>query len=349
MPAGDWCDCNHSVGRAGRDLLGSTPATTSGDVIPSFSMSTAGRIRANPVSRIVSRLRFSEKVLLAYFAWSGLAAVAFRGTGAWPRAMTDVAAVFLIVAFPAQAWAGGLGRVVRNWVPVMLTLPAYWQADVIGPAPFMPSFDAPLVAVDRLLRCDPIRDAISASGWGLPLVLEFAYLLLYVVPLAAAALVYVKQGGDRLERFSSVFVLGTFAAYALMPFFPARSPLAFHFAPTHSAADSVRRLNLWLLDHGGLRASLPFPSGHIAAAAATSFAVYQALPRATTAARLWLAYAIVLSVATVYGRYHYAADVLAAWAISGGVVLALRHYRASAARQAVRTPAVCAQVQVSIR
>ncbi|MBY0493892.1 MAG: phosphatase PAP2 family protein [Cyanobacteria bacterium] len=301
------------------------------------------------MSRVVSRLRFSEKVLLAYFAWSGLAAVAFQGTGAWPRIMTDAAAVILIVTFPAQAWAGGLGRVVRNWAPVTLTLPAYWQADVIGPAPFMASFDAPLVALDRLLRCDRIRDAIAASGWGLPLLLELAYLLIYVVPLAAAALVYVKQGDERLERFSSVFVLGTFAAYALLPFFPARSPLAFYFAQTHSAADSVRRLNLWLLDRGGLRESLPFPSGHIAAAAATSFAVYQALAGATMTARLLLAYTIVLSVATVYGRYHYAADVLAGWTISGAAALAVRHYHDGAARQAIRTPELCAQVRMSIK
>jgi membrane-associated phospholipid phosphatase len=63
-----------------------------------------------------------------------------------------------------------------------------------------------------------------------------------------------------------------------------------------------------------------FPSGHVAAVTATALTVRQRLPR------LGVVFIVAaLSIATVYGRYHYAADALAG-AVIGTFGVSLSSY-----------------------
>jgi membrane-associated phospholipid phosphatase len=56
-----------------------------------------------------------------------------------------------------------------------------------------------------------------------------------------------------------------------------------------------------------------FPSGHVAAALATAFAVYACLPSAGLSLGLL---ALAITAGSVVGRYHYAADALAGAALA---------------------------------
>ena len=66
-------------------------------------------------------------------------------------------------------------------------------------------------------------------------------------------------------------------------------------------------MNLWVLDRLSVQACV-FPSAHAAAVTATALAVRAYLPRLGI---LFCIAALSVAVATVYGRYHYAADALA--------------------------------------
>jgi membrane-associated phospholipid phosphatase len=74
----------------------------------------------------------------------------------------------------------------------------------------------------------------------------------------------------------------------------------------HLAARDLATI-IWLLDHYSVQACI-FPSGHVAAATAVALAVRKHAPRLGA---LFLFLAASVALATVYGRYHYAADAVA--------------------------------------
>jgi membrane-associated phospholipid phosphatase len=75
----------------------------------------------------------------------------------------------------------------------------------------------------------------------------------------------------------------------------------------------MRRLNTWILE-GASNGWNTFPSGHVAGSLACGLAVAPRLPAAGAAL---MVIAGLIAVASVAGRYHYAADAAA------GVLLAL--------------------------
>jgi membrane-associated phospholipid phosphatase len=81
--------------------------------------------------------------------------------------------------------------------------------------------------------------------------------------------------------------------------------------------------------HGATIHSGVFPSAHVSSAFSSAWAFYLIFPRRHWLGHSMFLYAISVSVATVYGRYHYAADVLAGFAVSLialGVGFAMKQY-----------------------
>jgi membrane-associated phospholipid phosphatase len=163
--------------------------------------------------------------------------------------------------------------------------------------------------------------------------LEFAYFLCYPsVPLGIGALylarrvapgftptcTVLKGGGIErryklaIEQFWTTVLLAVLTCYVLFPFFPLTPPRElFHDLPGPQVAPLLRGMNHWILGRYAVGASL-FPSGHVAAVTAMALAIRAYLPRAGI---LFMVLAVSIALATVYGRYHYAADALA-----GGLV-----------------------------
>ena len=99
----------------------------------------------------------------------------------------------------------------------------------------------------------------------------------------------------------------------------------------------VRRVNLWILDHGDIRSSV-FPSGHVAVGFSAAFAMWLAAPARRSLGWTLLAGAVMVWITTIYGRYHYAADGLASLAVSGASIGLIVPLRAIAARVPSRRP-----------
>jgi membrane-associated phospholipid phosphatase len=73
-------------------------------------------------------------------------------------------------------------------------------------------------------------------------------------------------------------------------------------------------LNLWLLGRVGIHTSV-FPSAHVSGAFGTAFGMLRVLPDHQGIGWFLFAVACSITLATVYGRYHYLADALAGIAI----------------------------------
>jgi membrane-associated phospholipid phosphatase len=111
-----------------------------------------------------------------------------------------------------------------------------------------------------------------------------------------------------MDDFWAAVLTATLFCYAVYPFLPLTPPrVLFADVPGPHVAPLLRHWNFWLLDHYSVQACL-FPSGHVAAVTAVALAVRKHAPR-LGAWFLFLAASVAL--ATVYGRYHYAADAVA--------------------------------------
>jgi membrane-associated phospholipid phosphatase len=114
-----------------------------------------------------------------------------------------------------------------------------------------------------------------------------------------------------------VILVTDYVCFAFLPWVQTRPPRALRNGDPWRSR--VRRFNLRLLGAASIQANT-FPSGHAAEAfAATLLVVGAPWP--------WVAYvgvsALLVSAGTVLGRYHYAADALAGWAVAAFVWILL--------------------------
>jgi membrane-associated phospholipid phosphatase len=123
-------------------------------------------------------------------------------------------------------------------------------------------------------------------------------------------------------------VLAVVGAYALFPYFPSEPPrTVFPNQDLPSFATPFRSFNLWLLGGWGIHTSV-FPSAHVSGAFSAALAMRRLLPEKPWAWRFLMALAVLIALATVYGRYHYLVDALA------GVGVALAAFAATRPRAA---------------
>ena len=238
--------------------------------------------------------------------------------------------------------AGGRSEflaVVRDWFPAAVILLAYREAGVLVTPDPAHHLDFLFVGWDHALLENP---QVVAALWFLSpwigRVLELCYSLCYpLVPFGLGALYALSEwprlgvgaaldaGGpdgarwrDRaVDRFWTTVLLALFICYVLFPLFPSMPPrLLFHDSPLPAIQPLFRRVNFWILGRYGIDSSV-FPSGHVAAATATALAVRAEWPRAGIPFTIL---AIGVGLATVVGRYHYAADAAA------GALLGLAAY-----------------------
>ena len=227
----------------------------------------------------------------------------------------------------AASQRGRFLAVVSDWLPCILILVAYREAGLL----FVPDpshrLDYVFIRWDQtLLNSSWVTSALAVGFPWLQRYLEFAYFLCYpVVPLGVATLYLTGQGGrggtddaatpvsegrysSPIEHYWTAVLIAALTCYVLFPLFPLTPPRElFHDLPGPSGASGLRGLNHWLLNRYAVGASL-FPSGHVASATAAALAIRRHAPRAGL---VFLLVAFSIALATVYGRYHYAADALA--------------------------------------
>jgi len=293
-----------------------------------------------PASAPPSGLRVSEKVVVGFLAYAVLAAIAFPLS--WRERLAVVALNLMSTA--VIVWLVRLGEKnrsaffinTREWFPCVLILLAYRESGLF----FMPdpahNLDYLFGGWDSKLLHNPgVLAVLSAGSPWLQRYLELAYLLCYpLVPLGLGSLTAARRwpgfarrsassdDSKTVDHFWTAVLLALFCCYVLFPLFPSTPPRSFfHDSPGPLAQSFFRKTNFWILGRYGIVSSV-FPSGHVAAVTATALTIRHHLPRLGL---VFIVFALSIAVATVYGRYHYAADALAG-AVIGIVGFSLSSY-----------------------
>jgi membrane-associated phospholipid phosphatase len=260
--------------------------------------------------------RPGEVIVIGFFCYTALLSLHY--TASLPGKV--LAALLPILLFALAGLETNRTRrvtsIARDWSVPVAVLSGYWQMGLFAGHHFSPWQDT-FLGWDRfLLGTVGLRTAIEAVGPVVPSFLEFSYSLLYTIPGVCIAILYVKGARSRIDKFLETFALGTLLAYALLPALPVASPrLAFAGMDLPNVQVFWRGLNVWLLDHLDIGTSV-FPSGHVAVAFSSALGFRRALPESRGIFVALLAVALSVYLATIYGRYHYAADGLASIGIS---------------------------------
>ena len=200
--------------------------------------------------------------------------------------------------------------VARDWIPYLLLLMFYWQAGQFVTLADT-EFEARLEWWDRRLVapwlnwCGRHRHGTWILGY-----LELAYVFCYVsLPLGLASLYLLRQG-QQADQFWAVVLLATYPSYGVLPFLQTRPPRALGEKWSAGLPSSkVRAFNLRILQHASIHANT-FPSGHVASSLGCALILLRLGPTWVGLLFLWVAMSI--SLGAVAGRYHYAADAIAA-------------------------------------
>jgi membrane-associated phospholipid phosphatase len=280
------------------------------------------------------KLRSAEWLLAVYFAYVALISTAFPLPSRFVPFVVAmlVPALFLVLARGNRSSFGVAFSMARDWAAVALVLVAYREMDWFSALPRNFGLELRWVQWDRtLLHQWGLQPASEALGLIVPLYLEACYLLVYAVAPFVVAILYVERRRERVNGVLFLYLLGTLLAYALFPYFPSDPPrVAFGGSDMPNVSSVLRELNLRLVGDYGIHSSV-FPSAHVSSAFSAAWALLAYLPERRRIGWGMLLYAVSVALATVYGRYHYAADVAAGIAVSfvpAAMILLARRLRA---------------------
>jgi membrane-associated phospholipid phosphatase len=258
-------------------------------------------------------MRAAEWVLAVYFVYvallTGLLGLPPRSQEiAWTLAAV-ILTVILILA--KLKW-----EIVRDWFALAGTLTAYREMNLFSPERHQHKLEQIWIVWDRvLLHQAGFQRAIESLGPVVPSILELAYLLVYAIAPFALAALYISYHPERAPRLTLYYVLGTLLAYACFPFFPSEPPrTVFAGMDMPNVTTWFRTSNMFVVGGYGIHSSV-FPSAHVSSAFAAAMGMVHLLPEKPWVGRGMLIYACVVSLATIYGRYHYAVDAVAGLAV----------------------------------
>ncbi len=254
----------------------------------------------------------------------------------WALNAGAVAVVILLSRHNGEGRSGVL-PLVRAWLPCLLIPFAYRESGLFVRPDTTHELDNLFIIWDRtLLENGFVRGLLSYGAPWLQYYLELAYLLCYpLIPLGFGVLLFARGRATsqrseppELEKLADSFwtpvLLAVLPCYVLFPFFPLTPPrVLFHDLPGPAVAPLLRNINFWVLDRYSVQACI-FPSGHVAAVVGTALAVRAHLRRIGW---LFLIAATSVTIATVVGRYHYAADAAAGALVGVAAFWVSRQFR----------------------
>jgi membrane-associated phospholipid phosphatase len=263
-------------------------------------------------------MRYSEWIQGGFAAILALVAWIRRLEAPRRNAITifAVAAIAAIALARMSVYVLGpdASSILRDWLPVPLTLIPYWQTGQFFKGPDE-KIQAWLVESDRVILGFFVRSGFQ-FGPIARLTMEWAYSLCYGLAFFGLIVLYFAGLRREADTYWALVLIPTYLCYAVTPLFPALPPRSLRAEPIRTQTTKSRVFNLWLLKYGSIQA-ISFPSAHAACAMAISLVLLHDLP---IAGYICLAISFWISVAAVVGGYHYAIDVIL------GAALALVFY-----------------------
>ncbi len=267
------------------------------------------------------RLRSSEWALIAFFSYVAVVSlflpVNLPRRGAMFAVMACVFVMCAGLAALERRWRSRVFSMVRDWLPIVLVLVAYREMNWFAHAHGTHALERQWIVWDRsLLHTRGMQALIESAGWLGPGFLELCYLLVYGVGPFVVGILYGYHRRELIDRILLVYLAGTLLAYALFPYFPSDPPRSvFEGMDLPGVMTPLRRLNLAIVGGYGIHSSV-FPSAHVSSAFSAAWGLLVLFKEKRWTGWSMMVYAALVAVATVYGRYHYAVDAVAGFAIS---------------------------------
>jgi membrane-associated phospholipid phosphatase len=282
-------------------------------------------------------LRDAEWVILAYFAYVAIlvnvqpindARAADWGIGIFVLATV----IFALLNALERRTGNMLFPVFRDWLALAFTIVAYREMDWFSPEHHTHVLENSWVVWDRyLLDHLGLRRYIEFLGPLIPSLLELCYFVVYAVGPFAVGVLYWTKRQERAPDLLFLYEAGTLLAYACFPFFLSEPPrTAFPGMDMPTIHNWLRRANLGVVNGYGIHSSV-FPSAHVSSAVSAAIGMIICLPEKPWFGRGLLIYALLVSVAVIYGRYHYAIDSVAGIGVAVAGWMFYRYKRRRAA------------------
>lgn len=268
----------------------------------------------NVVRRTLAQAEPFDLLFMGYVAFSGLLIAGFGrrlSAGVWLGLTAAHVALLAVAAWWARQPRRhpSFGGFVRDIYPFLFIFFLYWELRYLALL-FSDGYHDPLILrFEEMLFGEQLAMTFSQRLpylW-LSEIMHFFYGIYWVLlPLAALGLYFRKK----LEGFRElVFVelVVFFGCYLVFIFFPVAGPhYQFPVIGGELAEGTMYRLVHWVLSDGGSKGAA-FPSSHVAVAVAIVLVTWRH-DRVVWLAMLPLV--IGLTIATVYGRFHYGVDAM---------------------------------------
>jgi membrane-associated phospholipid phosphatase len=214
----------------------------------------------------------------------------------------------LALALLMLAPRDGVPRAVRDAIPLLLGPFLYVELRWLVPGAGRPHGDATVIAWEQ--RWFPGNPSSTWAHASHPVLLSealhFAYASYYALILLPPILLYARHRRSEYARTLLALVLVYGACFSVYLLFPVDGP-RFLFGPAPAPDGPVRRLVLSILASGSSRGTA-FPSSHVAASAVASLCALRFQRRIGVVVSVLT---VGLTLATVYGGFHYAIDAVA--------------------------------------
>ncbi len=267
-----------------------------------------------------ARLHQVDRLLLGYLALTALVAVsrvADRPDAGWVILINLLitALIFLL----AQPHPGRLGRILRDWYPLLVLPALYGSLDLLNGLGEVRVYDDQVLLLERaLFGGEPARawwQRYPSRFWST--LLHGAYWSYYLILAAPVAWFWAHRRRPALDR-TILWLTATFAGcYLWFLFVPVAGPYYTYPRPSADFLDNpMARLVYGTLATGSSYGAA-FPSSHVAAALVALAAAYRG---SRLAGHLLLVPVLLLVVSVVYCQMHYAVDAVAGILVAGVVV-----------------------------
>lgn len=219
----------------------------------------------------------------------------------------------VLVAAVGVLWAGRrLPRPMLDWLPLVVGPYLYvalrWVIEGIG----RPHRDATVIGWERLFFPSNPSATLAPQLPSAPLseALHLAYASYYAIVLVPPLLLHARgrRGAFAETMLALTVVYG--ACYLIHALFPVDGPR--YLLGAAAAPDGPARSMVLAILEGGSSRGTAFPSSHVAASVVAMLCAIRHQPRIGAAVAVCAA---GLTIATVYGGFHYAVD-----AVAGAVV-----------------------------
>ena len=213
-------------------------------------------------------------------------------------------------------------RAARDWLPLAMGPFLYIELRWLIVGTGRPHFDATIIAWEHALFGGNPSATWATRAPFLPLSewLHLSYASYYLLVLLPPILLYLRGKRDAFARTLLALAIVYAACFITYLLFPVDGP-RYLVGPAHAPDGPVRSFVLHLLAAGSSRGTA-FPSSHVAASVVASLCALQSDRRVGTIVAVMT---VGLTIATVYGGFHYGVDAL------GGLVVGFTSWALSRA------------------